>query len=226
MRAPDATPPPVDPAQDSAKRRQIMQGARLVFLKQGFEGASMNDIAKAAGVSKGTLYVYFQDKERLFAAIVAEERYEHVRDIFVLDHDDSDIEGVLTRVGVELAKFLVQPRVISAMRVVMGIAERMPDLGREFFEQGPSFGAARLAAYIDARVAAGQLDIDDTKLAAQQFLELSHAPVLKPTLFGCDKSASSERIDYVVASAVRLFMKAYGKPRVDRAIEIKDAAHA
>lgn len=212
-----AASPPADQAHDSAKRRQILHGARLVFLKHGFEGASMNDIAKAAGVSKGTLYVYFEDKERLFAAIVAEERYEHVRDVFVLDHDDPDIEGVLTRVGAELAKFLVQPRVISAMRVVMGIAERMPELGREFFENGPSFGAGRLAGYLEARAAAGQLEIDDVLLAAQHFLELTHAPVLKPTLFGDDKAASPERIDYVVAAAVRMFMRAYGKPRAGAA---------
>ena len=42
-----------------AKRRQVMEGARTIFLSEGFDGASMNDIARAAGVSKGTLYVYF-----------------------------------------------------------------------------------------------------------------------------------------------------------------------
>ena len=53
-------------AEDSAKRRQIVQGARSIFLAQGFDAASMNDIARAAGVSKGTLYVYFDKKEQLF----------------------------------------------------------------------------------------------------------------------------------------------------------------
>jgi AcrR family transcriptional regulator len=45
--------------QDGTKRRQIMDGAREVFLAQGFDGASMGEIARQAGVSKGTLYVYF-----------------------------------------------------------------------------------------------------------------------------------------------------------------------
>ncbi|MBV8107083.1 MAG: helix-turn-helix transcriptional regulator, partial [Hyphomicrobiales bacterium] len=53
-----------------AKRRQIMDGARTVFLSAGFDGASMNDIARAAGVSKGTLYAYFTSKEELFEAII------------------------------------------------------------------------------------------------------------------------------------------------------------
>ena len=57
----------------SAKRRQIMDGARTVFLSAGFDGASMNDIARAAGVSKGTLYAYFNSKDELFEAIIRGE---------------------------------------------------------------------------------------------------------------------------------------------------------
>ncbi|WP_342359533.1 TetR/AcrR family transcriptional regulator [Terrarubrum flagellatum] len=211
MTALAALVPAPEPPVDNAKRRQIVEGARRVFLAQGFEGASMNDIAKAAGVSKGTLYVYFENKELLFSAVVGEERYAHINEIFKVDQGDPDIEGVLTRVGVDLALFLCQPRVISAMRVVMGIAERMPELGREFYENGPALSAGRLAAYLDARVAAGQLEIPDTFLAARQFLELSHAMVLKPMLFGCKKEASREDIDYIVKSAVTFFMKAYAK---------------
>ena len=57
-----------------AKRRQIMEGARQVFLSSGFDGASMNDVARAAGVSKGTLYAYFNSKEELFEAIIRAEK--------------------------------------------------------------------------------------------------------------------------------------------------------
>ena len=59
---------PAGTGEDSAKRRQIVEGARQMFLAHGFDAASMADIAKAAGVSKGTLYVYFKDKEELFGA--------------------------------------------------------------------------------------------------------------------------------------------------------------
>jgi len=60
--------------EESSKRRQILDGARKVFLELGFDGASMGEIARAAAVSKGTLYVYFPDKAGLFAAIVEEEK--------------------------------------------------------------------------------------------------------------------------------------------------------
>jgi AcrR family transcriptional regulator len=198
-----------EPALDTAKRRQIVEGARAVFLEKGFEGASMNDIARAAGVSKGTLYVYFTDKERLFAEIVDQERNAHMLAIFDFDHDDADIEAVLTRVGVDLATFLSQRRIVSAMRAVMGIAARMPEMGRHFYERGPAFSRRKLSAYLDARVAAGQLTIDDTTLAAGQFLELCHSPLVKPLFFEVGDPPSPERIRVVVASAVRMFVAAY-----------------
>ena len=61
-------------ADDGAKRRQVMEGAREIFMSAGFDAASMNDIARAAGVSKGTLYAYFDSKEALFEALIREER--------------------------------------------------------------------------------------------------------------------------------------------------------
>src|SRR2546428_3918601 len=59
--------------EETSKRRQILDGARKVFMDLGFDGASMGEIARSAGVSKGTLYVYFADKNRLFEAIVEQE---------------------------------------------------------------------------------------------------------------------------------------------------------
>jgi AcrR family transcriptional regulator len=67
MVATNPTPLPVAGEDDSSKRRQILDGARKVFLDLGFDGASMGEIARSAGVSKGTLYVYFADKSRLRA---------------------------------------------------------------------------------------------------------------------------------------------------------------
>src|SRR5436853_5369027 len=84
---------------DSAKRRQILEGARRVFLAQGFDAASMGEIARAAGVSKGTLYVYFENKEELFAAIVREECQAQAEQIFDLDPNDHDVGAVLGRLG-------------------------------------------------------------------------------------------------------------------------------
>src|SRR5215813_10350295 len=92
--------------QDRAKRRQIMEGARQVFLAQGFDGASMGEIARQAGVSKGTLYVYFDSREALFEAIVEEECHAQAEQVFALDSNDHDVEAVLTRLGRAFVKFI------------------------------------------------------------------------------------------------------------------------
>ena len=84
-------------ADDSAKRRQIVEGAREIFLAKGFDAASMSDIARTAGVSKGTLYVYFENKEQLFEAIVHAECLVHAEGAFALDHGNHDIEAVLIK---------------------------------------------------------------------------------------------------------------------------------
>src|SRR5271167_3930403 len=133
--------PATGPADDEgAKRRQIVDGARAMFLAQGFDAASMNDIARAAGVSKGTLYVYFKNKEELFEAIVEQECEAQAEGIFDIDPNDHDVEAVLTRLGIAYVKFLCRPEKASAIRTVIAIAERMPELGGKFYATGPARG--------------------------------------------------------------------------------------
>ena len=87
------------PPEESAKRRQIMDGARSVFLASGFDAASMGEIARQAGVSKGTLYVYFDSKERLFEAIIESERRTQAEQIFALDSSRSRRRGLAEAPG-------------------------------------------------------------------------------------------------------------------------------
>src|SRR5258708_12046202 len=109
MTAPVVLDRPATETEDSAKRRQIVQGARSIFMAHGFDAASMGEIAKAAGVSKGTLYVYFKDKDELFKAIVEKECVFQAEGIFEFDVADPDVEGTLTRAGTAYAKFLCAP---------------------------------------------------------------------------------------------------------------------
>jgi AcrR family transcriptional regulator len=195
--------------EESAKQRQIIEGARAVFLSRGFDAASMSDIAKAAGVSKGTLYVYFKDKDELFAAIVKGECSMQAEGVFEFDHADHDVEGVLLRHGKAFVSTFADPRRMSSLRAVIAIAERMPDLGRRVYETGPAVGIAKVAAYLRAQVDAGVLAIDDCEVAAAQFIETCHATMFKPVLFNFGPPPTAERIDHVVGIAVRTFMAAY-----------------
>jgi AcrR family transcriptional regulator len=200
---------PVAVEEDSAKRRQIIEGARQVFLAQGFDAASMGEIARVAGVSKGTLYVYFDNKERLFGAIVRQECQAHAERIFDFDASDHDVEAVLTRLGMAYVRFLCRPGGMPSARTVIGIAERMPEVGREFYETGPARGIANLAAYLRTQVAAGVLVIEDCEVVAAQFIDACPATMFKPLLFNCGATPAPERIEHVVKIAVRAFMVAY-----------------
>ena len=196
-------------APEPAKRRQILEGARRVFLAAGFDGASMGEIAKAAGVSKGTLYVYFDSKEALFEALTRVERGRLAEVLFTLDEGDPDIRGVLHRLGDSFLELMARPDHVSSVRMVIGTTEKFPRFGRSFYDAGPRWGAERLRAYLDRQVAAGRLAIDDTDLAAEQFLNLCSAGILKRLLFGVEVACGAAERHRIVASAVEVFFRAY-----------------
>ena len=195
---------------DSSKRRQIIDGARKVFLGLGFDGASMGEIAREAGVSKGTLYVYFADKNRLFEAIVEEESLEQGELTFNFD-PERDVTTTLMEFGQAYIQLLCRPGGGSAIRTVMAIAERMPEVGRNFYHNVIAFTIARLTAYLEVRVRLGELAIDDIPLAATQFTQMCQASLFQPFIFQAAPAPSPERIQEVITSATRVFLSAYGK---------------
>ena len=193
---------------DRSKRRQILDGARKVFLDLGFDGASMGEIARAAGVSKGTLYVYFADKNHLFEAIVEQETLEQGKADFNFD-SAREVPTTLMEFGQAYIQLLCRPGGGSATRPVMAIAERMPEVGRRFYENVVALTIARLAAYLDARTKCGDLEIEDCGLAATQFMQLCQSSLFMPFLFQAAPAPSAERIAEVVGSATRIFLAAY-----------------
>jgi AcrR family transcriptional regulator len=195
--------------EDSSKRRQILDGARKVFLDLGFDGASMGEIARAAGVSKGTLYVYFADKSRLFEAIVEEETLEQGKITFNFD-PERDVVTTLSEFGQAYIAIICRPGGGSAIRTVMAIAERMPEVGRRYYDHVLAQTIGRLATYLEARVKRGELAIQDCPFAASQFLLMCQASLFLPFIFQAAPAPSPERIAQVVDSATRMFLAAYG----------------
>jgi AcrR family transcriptional regulator len=196
---------------DPDKRRQILDGAHRVFIARGFDAASMNDIAAAAQVSKSTLYVYFEDKEHLFLGLIEREREAQKRGAFAALNEDPDPARALGNFGRRLVRMINAEFAVSAHRVVIGVAERMPDLGRGFYENGPMQGAKLIATYLDRMVAEGKLAIGDTALAAVQFIDLCQSTLTRPRLFNAVRTPPGEdEIGRVVDEAVAMFMARYG----------------
>jgi AcrR family transcriptional regulator len=202
--------PSMEENAENAKRRQILDGAREVFLACGFDGASMGEIAKVAGVSKGTLYVYFDSKESLFEALTIEEKRGLAEVLFKLDAEDPDVRSVLTKLGQTYIGHFSRPEHISSIRMVIGVAEKFPRLGQAFYEAGPCQGTARLAAYLDRQSEAGRLAIADTPVAAQHFLDLCQSGLIRRLLFSVGEPPTEDEIKRNVENAIRVFFAAYG----------------
>ncbi|RBP04037.1 TetR family transcriptional regulator [Roseiarcus fermentans] len=196
-------------ADGGAKRRQIMDGARAVFFAAGFDGASMNDIARSAGVSKGTIYAHFGSKEDLFKEIIREQKAQTAERLCVFGRE-GDVRDMLADFGRSLMRKLTDPGHISLGRIVIGAAEKFPAVGRALYEAGPLYGATRLAAELSRLEDAGVLRLPDPERAAWQFIDLCQSRVYKQVLFGVVESADPKEIDASVAAAVEVFMKAYG----------------
>lgn len=197
--------------EDPVKRERILDGAKRVFMRSSFDAASMNDITREAGVSKGTLYVYFENKEDLFTALIARERNIIVNSVKQSLNGNEPIEEALHAFGVKLVTSITSDYTIRAMRTVLGVIDRMPRLAQRFFTATPENGYTVLKAYLDQQVSAGTLSIEDTEIAAKQFIDLAMAGMFKGRLFGMCDAVSAESIEKNVRSAIRVFLAAYGK---------------
>lgn len=195
---------------DSGKRRQILQGAREVFLARGFDGASMGEIARAAGVSKGTLYVYFDSKDKLFEVLTLEEKHTLAEVLFKLDPANPDVRTALTELGQSFLKLMCRPEHVSSIRMVIGAAEKFPKVGQTFYEAGPRQGICRLRDYLARQAQAGRLSIEDPDVAAEHFLALCQSESMKRLLFAVEFTLSEREIEERVRQAVRVFFAAYG----------------
>ncbi len=197
------------PGEDSAKFRQILDGARDVFLRLGFDGASMGDIARAARVSKGTLYVYFQNKAELFSALIADER-QHAKRTFGLDPAGTDVPAELRAYGRALLGYISRTRNIQSVRTVIAIAEKFPKVGEDWYRDGPQRGLETLQAYLEAQAAAGRLRVVDGTMAARQLQMLYYAGIVNELLYGVRPPPDEAEIGRVVDEAVTTFLARYG----------------
>ncbi|NLH81921.1 MAG: TetR/AcrR family transcriptional regulator [Phyllobacteriaceae bacterium] len=199
------------PGHSDEKAKQILDGAREIFLREGFDGASMNDIARAAGVSKGTLYVYFQSKDQLFAELIRhDKRQQAERMCLWLDGEiEGDAREVLTELARRLLTKLTDPYNVAQVRTVMAVAPKFPEIGRTFWETGPEYGTRRLAAILDRLVARGELAIADTRVAATLFLQMCQGDVFRKLMFCVVDTADAAEIEAAVETAVEVFSTAF-----------------
>jgi TetR/AcrR family transcriptional repressor of mexJK operon len=196
------------------KHRAIMEAARTVFLRKGYDGASMDEVAALAAVSKQTVYKHFADKKRLFTAIItgdisAAETLTHAMVAALADSED--IEKDLRHFARRHITDVTQPHLIRLRRIIIAEAERFPELARTWYANGPERAHATLADQFQALARRGLLRADDPLLAAQHFnwLILS-IPLNKAMFHGMDAEFTPSELERYADEAVRVFLAAYG----------------
>lgn len=195
---------------------QVLEGARQVFMADGFEGASVDDIARVAGVSKATLYSYFVDKRLLFMEVARNECGRQAN----LAADEIDMTAppreVLTQAATKMIAFGTSDFGQQMFRIAVAESERFPDLGRAFYESGPRTIRARLVEYFQQAVARGDLVIEDFDLAADQFHALSKADLFDRIIFNLSRDFTTAEKDRVIRGAVDTFMARFGTGQAQR----------
>ncbi|NTF32954.1 TetR/AcrR family transcriptional regulator [Rhizobium skierniewicense] len=197
--------------EDPAKREQILDGAWRVFKQKGFDAASMNDITREAAVSKGTIYVYFENKDELFAALIDRHRAEFALSMRDILAGTEEVRDGLWQFGAAFIHKVTCTDMIPAMRSALGVIDRMPKLSQRFFVAAPNNVRVVLRDFLRHHVEQGTLVIDDVDLAARQFIELATGTFFKMRLFGeLTGDTPPDDADRVLKSAIEVFMSAYG----------------
>ncbi|AEI96164.1 TetR/AcrR family transcriptional regulator [Roseobacter litoralis] len=189
---------------------QVLDGARDVFMADGFEGASVDEIARVANVSKATLYSYFPDKRLLFMEVATAECQRQARGAMDKIDMEASPQDVLAQTGQHFLRFITSDFGQKIFRICVAESERFPDLGQKFYNSGPAIFRTEMAAYFKHAEARGQLRMSDPLMAADQFGELCKSDVWPRLIFGVIDKVSEAEIIRVVDSAVETFMARYG----------------
>jgi len=201
---------PVHAIRRGRKFDQVLEGARAVFMASGYEGASVDEIARVAGVSKATLYSYFPDKRLLFLEVVRVECRRQVDEARKVVDIDASPEVVLRYAARRIVDFYTSEFGRNVHRIAVAESARFPELGREFYKSGPAFAREQLGEFLQACCDAAVLDIADVDLAADQFVMLCHANLADRVTFNVQTDFSDAEIERVVGGAVATFLARYG----------------
>ena len=197
-------------AKHGRKWDQVLEGARTVFMRDGFEGASVDDIVREAGVSKATLYSYFPDKRLLFLEVAKAECKAQSDAAIEKVEGSGDVREALTVAAGKMLRFFMSDVGLQVHRIVVGESQRFPEIGREFYESGPAMVRQTLIRFLRKGIEEGKLRIDDVELAASQFPELCKAGLHLEMILGLRDRPTDAEIDRVIDGAVDMFLCRYG----------------
>jgi AcrR family transcriptional regulator len=184
----------------------VTRAAWELFFDQGFSATSMDAVAKAAGVSKTTLYAYFPSKEALFASLIVAECDDLERDLPLPDLSEG-LQQALREFARRYLHVFMKRRDVAFVRIIANESGRFPQLARLFYERGPLATIRRLAQLLDKAKAENLLEFEDSTEAAKLFLSLVRGELPLRAVLGLG-DLTEKTIDQEIEAGLKFFLKA------------------
>lgn len=206
---------PIDEGRTARKRRAILSAAAEVFLQHGYLGASMDEVAARAAVSKQTVYKQFADKEHLFAEVILGSNAQlgaRLATLYGALDEASDAAAALRALARRFAADICRPDVIQLRRLVLAEADRFPDVSGAWFEDGFQRSLVLLGAALSRMADRGLLrELTDPTLTAYQFAGLvMYKPMNQLMFAGTAARPDDDELTRIADQAVEVFLAAYG----------------
>lgn len=202
-----------DDSRSARKRRAVLEAATEVFLRSGYLGTNMDEIAAVSSVSKQTVYKHFASKEALFVEIVSSmtnDAGDRVHNLVPEFADGDDLAAYLVAYAERQLQVVLTPRIMQLRRLVIGEVARFPELARVLYERGPRRAIGMLAALFERLAARGLLRVADPTLAAEHFNWLVMAePLNRAMLLGDHAIPAPAELHRTATEGVRVFLAAY-----------------
>ena len=214
-------------AKKSEKRARIIAAALREFSKNGFSGASMQAIAKRAEVSKPTLYQYIGQKEDIFHAVLDAGRAQLLAPF--QQASTAYFVQVLWDFAWVYSRYVLHPDNLSIARLIIGEAERVPEVARQFHAAGPAKVQTGIAEYLSQQAEAGRLRIDDPDLAAEHLWSLILSGPRNHALHFPDNMPGDKTLRASISKGLEVFLRAYATDPAEQLgllVEVSDQVHS
>lgn len=195
------------------KDREIIEAATAAFIAKGYDGTSMEEIATKAGASKQTVYKHFRDKETLFCEVVestASQTNDVVESVTMLLSEAKFMEGGLHQLARRLTTTLMDDDLLKLRRLIIANADRMPQLGRSWYEKGFERMLASVASCFQKLTSRGLLQTSDPRLAASHLFGMLLWIPMNEAMFTGSNPRSKADLERHADASVEAFLAAYG----------------
>ncbi|WP_236640734.1 TetR/AcrR family transcriptional regulator [Sulfitobacter sp. HI0023] len=191
----------------------VMIGARKVFFRCGYEGATVDAIAAEGKVSKATMYSYYPTKEQLFLSVVESECGRLADEILRPLIASLEPRAQLEELALRMVDLTLDDTYIRLLRTCIGASEALPEVGEVYFRAGPKPARELVGQVLERLTREGALDVDDARRASDHFIHLCVSGLLMPRLLAVKRPVHREKH---AGEAVAAFLRLYGSGHRDK----------